>query len=136
MRSTTAAVRLGVITGSLAALLTIPLYVATADSDEAFRKCGGNDRSNVAMADFTIAAARDIWLEFPAMLRAPELEDVAAPARVIVFKPGFNLAEVAVLGFGSPPTDVDTAICVIQEDGSSRLYTNVSKQGSQFAGTP
>ena len=133
MRSPDPTFRLSILTGVLAALFMIPVYVTAATSDEAFAKCGGNDRSNIARADFSIPATRDIWLEFPALLRAPELEAIESSARVIVFKPGFNLAETAVIGNGQPPRDVDSVICVIQSDGSFRLYTNVSLQGSRFA---
>lgn len=126
-------VRLGVALGVLVALFTVPIVLVSAKGMSDVEFCGGSPDKNVALEQFSITAAKDIWLEFPALARSPELES-DTPARVVVFKDGYDANEAGVVGnIGSRAATLDKVVCVIQADGTRTVYTNVSLQGSRFA---
>ena len=126
-------VRLGVAVGVLVALFTVPIVLVSADGMSDVEFCGGSPGKNVALEQFSIAAARDIWLEFPALARSPELES-DTPARVVVFRDGYDAKAAGIVGnIGSRAANLDKVVCVIQADGTRTVYANVSLQGSRFA---
>lgn len=122
--------RLALVLGATVALLLVPTTVISAVDQSAFATCGGSD-TNRARETIRLAAARDIWLEFPAMLRAPVLEEDTRPAQVVVFEPGFDLGGMTVARDIAPGT-VDTVICVIQSDGNPNMFAKVRLDGSRF----
>lgn len=125
--------RLGAIAGVLLALLTVPVALVSADGMTEAESCGGGQEKNVPLEAFSLPAAKDIWLEFPAMGRAPEIENDTSPARVIVFRDGYDPAAVGMAGNqGARPTQLGTVVCIIQADGTRIVYTNMSKAGSRF----
>jgi hypothetical protein len=125
----------GVMVGAFLAALVIPPLATSADSDSrtATQKCGASG-SNVPTEVVNLQSGKNIWLEFPAMRRAPVLESDDAPATLVIFTSGYDLAQVG-MGNGTPPpaTAVGTVLCVIQEDGRVSLFTNVPTAGSRIA---
>lgn len=133
MVSHTSGSRLGAVAGALLALFTVPVALISADGMTDLESCGGAQDKNAPLEQFSLAAAKDIWLEFPAMGRAPEIETDSGPADVIVFKDGYDASAVGVVGnVGPHPIELDTVVCVIQADRTRTIYTNIPRQGSRF----
>ncbi|MES2211393.1 MAG: hypothetical protein V4515_14615 [Chloroflexota bacterium] len=106
-----------------------PVAASSAMSPEA-RACGGSN-TNV-QGEFDLKAGKEIWTVFPAMMRAPELEDSDIPIHVVVFEGGFDLVGM-VIGDGSKPAPTAAdVICVIPEGGRPRIYGYVSRAGSDW----
>lgn len=110
-----------------AGAIFVPIVSGTSKS-EASIACGG--QTNQIAAEFDMTHASDIWKVFPAMLRAPELEDDKSPAHVIVFGGEYQLAGM-IAAAGEVPT-VEDAVCVVQADGTVNLYDSVSKVGASL----
>jgi hypothetical protein len=110
-----------------AAAIFVPGVVGIAKSDAALA-CGG--QGNDIETEFDIARPSDIWRVFPAMLRAPALEDDTEPAHVVVFRGDVNL-DAMVRAPGNVPL-VSDAVCVVQSDGTVNLYDSVSKAGAKL----
>ena len=108
-----------------AAALFAP-FASGAAKSKAFQACGG-DRNQV-QDDFMIDRPSDIWKVFPAMLKAPELEDDPNPAEVVVFSGNVNLSGMVAAGNDQVPM-VDEAVCIVQSDGTVNMYDNVSRAG-------
>lgn len=108
-----------------AAVLTAP-FVTGATKDPAVGLCGG-DRNSVE-AVFKIDRPSDIWTVFPAMLKAPELEEDPNPATVVVFSGSVDLSGM-VAGAGAQVPEVADAVCIVQSDGTPNFYDGVSRSG-------
>lgn len=113
----------------VAGLLLAPSMVGKAISDEAIA-CGGT--RNTVESEFDLDAATDIWREFPAMLRAPELEADPGPVHVVVFKGNVDLSGM-IAGRPEAVPPVSEAICVTTSGGEVYFYDGVSRAGSRFA---
>lgn len=112
--------------GSAVALFG-PVAASSGLSPEA-RACAGTNID--VRGEFDLEAGKEIWTVFPAMLRAPELEESSTPIHVVVFQGRFDLVGM-VLGDGSGPIPtVEDVICVIPEGGRPRIYGFVSRAGS------
>jgi hypothetical protein len=125
-------VLLGDVVPLLLACITVlaliaPMAAAAMLSPQA-RACAGYN--GLPAAEFDVPEARSIWSVFPAMLRAPELENDVRPAHVVVFEGVFDLAGLVAGQPGSTgPTTVTGVVCVVQADGTLNLYTKVSRAG-------
>ena len=123
----------GVFTGTALAIFIVPVIAVTAAPELSdAERCGGGANGNSVREQFTLASAKDLWREFPAMRQAPGIERDARPARVVVFDDGYDLGRVA-LGKPQDAGPVDTVVCVISDDGEISLFTSVSRQGSRLA---
>jgi len=126
-----APIGLGVAVG----LLLLAPFVTADDLSVEARRCGAGPDDTVA-AEFSIPSASGVWKQFPAMLRAPELEMDDRPASVVRFS-GDYTPDGPVTGnpmSGSTrPASLAGALCVIQADGTVNLYHDVSRNGSRFA---
>lgn len=110
-----------------ASLVFVPIVSGTGLSKEA-KLCGGE--KNTVLTEFDLHQANAIWSVFPAMLRAPELEDDTSPAHVVVFDGNVDLTGlIAAPGAVAPVAD---AVCVVQSDGVVNMYDNVSKNGAKY----
>jgi hypothetical protein len=121
----------GVLVGIAA---VVPVASAVGLTDQALL-CGGT--GNKIASEFDIGAAKDFWQIFPAALRAPELEEDAKPAHVIVFEGTVDLdaGNIVVVGNAAKESSpvLHDVVCVTQSDGTVNIYSNVSRAGSNFA---
>lgn len=124
-----ASVRISAIAAAslTAAIIFVPM-VTGAGKSAASISCGGE--KNAVEAEFVIDRPSDIWKVFPAMLRAPELEEDTEPARVVVFKDGYDLNSMMSAPGKIPP--VNGVVCVVQADGTVNLYDSVSAAGAKY----
>lgn len=116
-----------VLASLTAAVIFVPSAIGVGKSQAAIA-CGG--QNNDVQAEFDLSRPSDIWRVFPAMLRAPELEDDPAPAHVVVFGGDF-LLDGLLAAPGKVPVVTD-AVCVVQADGTVNLYDSVSKAGAKI----
>lgn len=130
-RRWTPTARAGGVLGTMLALLMVPPIVLSSSTKSPVEICGGGG-PNIPRETLRLGAARDIWLELPAMKRIPILEADSEPADVVIFGPGYDLRPM-VLGDESQPGTADTVVCVIQSSGRPTLYANVPLAGSIFA---
>ena len=108
-------------------IVIAPMAAAAMVSPQA-RACAGYN--GLPAAEFDIPAARSVWTVFPAMLRAPELENDLRPAHVVVFEGVFDLAGLVAAQPGTSGQAAATGVvCVVQADGTLNLYTKVSRAG-------
>ena len=114
--------------GVTAAAVLAPGAIGKGISDQAVA-CGGT--KNAVQAEFDLDHATDIWRAFPAMLRAPELENETAAAHVVVFKGDVDLKGMVLGGSMNVPLVTD-AVCVVLSDGTVYFYDGVSRAGSKF----
>jgi hypothetical protein len=118
----------GVIAGCLTALVILAPVVnalGRPKSDE----CGG--QGNAVQAEFAISNASHVWKYLPAMLQAPELDSDSRPAYVAIFNGAFNTQNILIAGRGGPGVqEYQDVVCVIQEDGTVNIYTDVSRSGA------
>lgn len=111
----------------VAGLVLAPGLLGKAISPEAIA-CGGS--RNTVQAEFDLDRASDIWREFPAMLRAPELEVAKGSVHVVVFKGTVDLS--GMIAGGATDDAVANAICVVTSDGDINFYDGVSRAGSKY----
>jgi hypothetical protein len=110
------------------AAIFVPSALGGGLSSEAIA-CGGT--SDTVQAEFTLDQGKNLWREFPAMLRAPELEDLATPVHVVVFQGDVDLSGLIAGPPGANPV-VSNSICVVLANGETYFYDNVSRVGSRF----
>jgi hypothetical protein len=124
----------GLVLGLLVATLVVPPIATSNDTLTATRSCGASD-SNVPSEVVELRSAKDVWLEFPAMRRAPLLESDDSPATLVVFPAGFDSTQGTSGNplAGTPSADVGTVICVRQASGYVSVFTNVPTQGSRLS---
>ncbi len=91
--------------------------------------CGGT--RNAVEAEVDLERGSDIWRVFPAMLRAPELEQETGPVHVVVFKGKVDISKMLV-GRPSNVPPVADAICVTTGSGEVFFYDSVSRAGSPY----
>ncbi len=111
-----------------AAIVLAPGAIGTPLSASAVA-CGGTH--NTVQTEFDMAHGSDIWRAFPAMLRAPELENETGPAHVVVFKGNVDLSGMLAGPKANVPLVTD-AVCVVLGDGTVYFYDSVSRAGSTF----
>jgi hypothetical protein len=128
-RAVTGAIRFSamVLAALTAAAVFVPAVIGIDKSDAALA-CGG--RANTIQAEFNIARPSAIWRVFPAMLRAPELEEDSQPAHVVVFAGEVNLE--GMIRVPGPIPKVKDAVCIIMSDGTVNFYDSVSKAGAKL----
>ncbi len=112
-----------------AILLFRPVTAAAGISADA-RACGGTP-ANVE-AEFDLAAGKDIWKVFPAMLLAPELETSTGPIHVVVIHGEFDLSGLAIGNGRDAAPNVTGVVCVVPSGGYPTLYTDVSRAGTEW----
>lgn len=118
----------GVLTG----LLVLAPFAGAAPLSAEARLCGASP--NVIEAEIKLAHARDVWVRFPAMLKAPELEADDRPATLVVFAGDFDTSAVGAAGNGrQKPKTLEAVVCVVQADGTLNLYHDVSRVGSNLS---
>ncbi len=121
---------LGIVLASATAIVLMTAFAVGAGRSKEASACGG--QKNQIQAEFDIPRAQDVWTVFPAMLRAPELEEDASPAHVVVFRGEFDLnGMVAIQAEDQVPT-LQGVICVVQSDGAVNLYDSVSMAGAKI----
>lgn len=110
------------------AMLAVGIAVAAGVTPDArLSQCGSELGGNRVAASFEIPAARDIWKYLPAMGKAPELEEDAKPAFVVIFEGDYRAAWVD--GPTLREQTVTDVICVVTESGSTNVYYDVSREG-------
>jgi hypothetical protein len=110
----------------LAAVLVFLSACSTLPRDARLDECfAGPDSGNHVVAAFDMAHARDFWDYFPAAGMAPELE-VDQPAFVVVLSAPVNIPVFGGPGAHPPATN---AVCVLLEDGTVNVYTDVNLDG-------
>ena len=121
----------GVLVGLLISLLVVPPIAAAGRDQSVEALCGASD-TNLPIGVVQLTSGRDIWVEFPAMRRAPRLEVDDQPATIVVFHGDYDLGRLAPHLASSASADLGTVVCVVQGDGSVSLFTDVPTQGSRF----
>lgn len=126
--------RSGAVLGAVLAILIVPPVVLSAQDPSIGARCGVSGQQ-ASSFQIDLARAEDIWLEFPAMMRAPEAEGDSAPASLVVFPSGFNEKLIGLGGNRSDrtPTNLGTVLCLVQADGEVSVFTNVAPAGSRLA---
>lgn len=124
----------GVLAGAIFAAVVVPPIVLAADTTSVTERCGASDR-NVPTEVVALTKARNVWVEFPAMMRSPMLESDQS-ATLVIYRDGIDEAGI-VLGQPDrtpPPREaLGTVVCVVVEGQRPMLHTNVDVTGSRLA---
>lgn len=112
----------------VAAMILAPGIVGKDISPQAIA-CGGT--RNTVQTELDLEQGSDIWREFPAMLRAPELEGDTGPVHLVVFKGDVDISGM-LAGRPADVPPVADAICVVLGDGTLYFYDGVSRSGSKY----
>ena len=109
----------------LGLILTQPTPVTTA-ADPRLDGCGASISGNRVLAAVEIARPNKVWDVLPALGKSPELEDAKGPALLVIFDGVYSGPWVDETG---RQARVNDAICVVDGDGNTNIYFNVSRQG-------
>ena len=124
-------VRTGAFLGALLAILVAPAAVLSGQSPTVAQKCGASE-TNVPSEIVQLARTRDIWLEFPALRRAPQLE-IDSPAMLVVFPANYELTGALGRPDMQAPDSLGIVLCVVPDAGRLTLLSNVDPAGSRLA---